>query len=251
MVKIFNTIIRESKIPFYVQIMDQFYSAKEKGLLKEGSKIDNEYKLCDIFGVNRFTLRQALRELENENFLYKKRGQGTFIGNNIIETSGLQKVIPQYDEFKNRRGLDFDTKILTKKILIPERRIRGILKISDKEKVNYIERLRLFKNGNAYYSIIYIPQKHCKDFINQNLIDTSTFHIMIDIYNLKIVRCKRYLEAIAPKGHRNIVKELKMSENEWFHFLRTILFIEQDTPVAYYEDFFPGTKSRFATDEKL
>ena len=62
--EIFKPVDKQSRIPLYVQVLDQFILAIDKKLLKEGGKISNEYELCEQFQVSRFTLRQALKELE-------------------------------------------------------------------------------------------------------------------------------------------------------------------------------------------
>ena len=75
--EVFKPVDKQSRIPLYVQVLDQFILAIDKKLLEEGEKIGNEYELCEQFQVSRFTLRQALKELENDGQIYKKRGKGT------------------------------------------------------------------------------------------------------------------------------------------------------------------------------
>ncbi|MCK5566329.1 MAG: GntR family transcriptional regulator, partial [Actinomycetia bacterium] len=89
--EIFKPVDKQSRIPLYVQVLDQFISAIDKKLLREGEKIGNEYELCELFKVSRFTLRQALKELENEGQIYKKRGKGTYIGIKKLETNLMQR----------------------------------------------------------------------------------------------------------------------------------------------------------------
>ncbi len=41
--EIFKPVDKQSRIPLYVQVLDQFILAIDKKLLKEGEKISNEY----------------------------------------------------------------------------------------------------------------------------------------------------------------------------------------------------------------
>lgn len=47
--------------------------------LPAGERFYSEKELCDIHGVSRQTVRQALIVLENQDILWRKRGSGTFV----------------------------------------------------------------------------------------------------------------------------------------------------------------------------
>lgn len=49
------------------------------GVYANGAKVDSEPSLCKDFQLSRNTVRQALQELENEGFLYRIQGKGTFV----------------------------------------------------------------------------------------------------------------------------------------------------------------------------
>ena len=50
--------------------------------LNVNDKIPNEFELCEILGVGRSTIREAVRILVSRNVLNIRRGAGTFIANN-------------------------------------------------------------------------------------------------------------------------------------------------------------------------
>jgi GntR family transcriptional regulator of arabinose operon len=62
----------------------------KSGQLSPGSKLYSETQLCKRFSVSRNTVRQALNQLEEENFIYRIQGSGTFISpsvSNLISIS--------------------------------------------------------------------------------------------------------------------------------------------------------------------
>lgn len=66
------------KVPKYVQIAEYF---KDKIISREielGDKLMSESEIVEHFKVSRHTVRQALVQLEKENFIYKEQGRGTF-----------------------------------------------------------------------------------------------------------------------------------------------------------------------------
>lgn len=78
----------------YLAIVDwvKDYIASQK--LKPNDRFLTEKELCEIHGVSRQTVRQALLRLESENVISRVRGSGTFVKGNITPAaSGTSKSI--------------------------------------------------------------------------------------------------------------------------------------------------------------
>lgn len=242
---IFKPVDKKSRTPLYVQVLDQFISGIDKKLLNEGEKIGNEYVLCEIFKVSRFTLRQALKELENEGQIYKKRGKGTYIGSKKLEFGLMSGPVFASDVFI-KKGLDFKNIIRKKEVIKAPAQVRVVLKLSEDAKVNYFERLRIMENGLTYVTLIYISYKYCNGLIDYNMETHDSSRVLIeDKFNLKVNRVERSLEPIPPDNHEWIAKILEMEEGEWFHYMQSIIYINNNIPIGYYKDYFPGTRSKF------
>jgi GntR family transcriptional regulator len=59
-----ETINFESRIPYYIQLMDILKEKVQLGNWSPGDQIPGEQDLCELYGVSRTVVRQALRELE-------------------------------------------------------------------------------------------------------------------------------------------------------------------------------------------
>lgn len=58
-----------------------------------GAKLPNEPRLCELFGVSRTTLREAVRSLAAQGFVEVRRGSGTFVLDRTTPPDiGLQKL---------------------------------------------------------------------------------------------------------------------------------------------------------------
>ncbi len=64
----------------YLQIVDWVKERIVSENLKPNDRFLTEKQLCEIHGVSRQTVRQALMKLESENVLVRVRGSGTFVG---------------------------------------------------------------------------------------------------------------------------------------------------------------------------
>lgn len=66
-------------VPLYQKMMQVLIHKIEIGALKENDKLPSEQELGNQFNISRITVRKALEELQNRNFIYKKQGQGSFV----------------------------------------------------------------------------------------------------------------------------------------------------------------------------
>lgn len=65
--------------PRYVQVADELRAGITDGHFGEGAQLPTESVLCDRYGVSRFTVREALRRLQSEGLIRRRRGSGTIV----------------------------------------------------------------------------------------------------------------------------------------------------------------------------
>ncbi len=70
------------KIPISKQVSSAIKDSIIKGEYKIGEKLPAEKKLCELFGVSRSSVREALMELQAQGFLEIKSGRGAFVNDN-------------------------------------------------------------------------------------------------------------------------------------------------------------------------
>ncbi|MFL1695513.1 GntR family transcriptional regulator [Weissella kandleri] len=79
----------------YELIKNKIKEEIEAGDYRIGAKLPTESELMARFSVSRFTVRRAITDLENENYVYKVQGGGMFVDNwrVPVATSGTTKLI--------------------------------------------------------------------------------------------------------------------------------------------------------------
>ena len=70
----------------YEDIVQEFSSLIRQGVLKPGERLPSERVLADQLQVRRSTVREALRTLELQGLVISKRGSGTFINTDNLES---------------------------------------------------------------------------------------------------------------------------------------------------------------------
>jgi GntR family transcriptional repressor for pyruvate dehydrogenase complex len=70
----------------YEEIVQQFHSLIRQGTLKHGDRLPSERELSEQFKVSRSSVREAIRSLELQGLVVSKRGSGTFINTENLES---------------------------------------------------------------------------------------------------------------------------------------------------------------------
>jgi GntR family transcriptional regulator len=104
--------------PLYLQIMDEIRRAIVVGKLKPEDPLPSVRDLAAELVINPRTVSQAYQELEREEVVYVKRGQGTFVApgmkKNTRERQHLARTVAKRMLSEARRsGLDVDELIDT------------------------------------------------------------------------------------------------------------------------------------------
>lgn len=71
--------MKQGHIPKYMQLKQEMMGWLHRGELKAHDLLPSEHDLASRFGLSRQTVRQTLGELEQEGYLYRQRGKGTFV----------------------------------------------------------------------------------------------------------------------------------------------------------------------------
>lgn len=70
----------------YEKLMGHFREKIHRGTLRVGQKVAPELDLMEEFQLSRNTVRQALKQLEADGYLYRVRGRGTFVREVVAST---------------------------------------------------------------------------------------------------------------------------------------------------------------------
>ncbi|MFL6561601.1 MAG: FadR/GntR family transcriptional regulator [Bacillus sp. (in: firmicutes)] len=81
----------------YMQIYNQILSEIQSGSFEIGDKLPAERELCEMFGVSRAPIRQALSALELNGIIYSRQGEGVYVKSNQLATdqSFFKSITPE------------------------------------------------------------------------------------------------------------------------------------------------------------
>lgn len=149
------------------EIVEYILKRIEKEDYKKGEKIESENQLCQRFSVSRMTVRKAIENLVQRNYLYREHGKGTFVKDNANKISVFLNEIIGFNERAKKYNLKAETKILNSKIIKADKNLSERLKITKNSMVHCIEKLRLINSEPVVYEISYIS----KEYLSSNEIN--------------------------------------------------------------------------------
>src|SRR5512141_2509244 len=119
--------------PTHTTLTDQtvlaLQEAIKQGKFPAGSQLPPEMELLQMMGISRTTLREALRILEEQRFIRKRRGLGTFVMERAIikdmsQNFGITEMISQAGYIPGTRDfkiyVEKASKVLAEKLTIPD-----------------------------------------------------------------------------------------------------------------------------------
>jgi GntR family transcriptional regulator len=137
-------------------VRDQIVARITSGELRPGERLPAEPTLAASYGVSRATLREALRSLEEDGFVTRTPGAGTFVTHRPRLTNNLDVNFGVSDLIR-AKGLQPGTENL-KIFEAPASRSEGErLSLADGAKVTIVERVRTASGDPVVFSRDVIP----------------------------------------------------------------------------------------------
>jgi GntR family transcriptional regulator len=150
-----RTIDRSSSVPLYKQIKEILIKEIQAAVGETGRPISTEYELVDRFHVSRAPVRQALKELADEGYVYRERAKGTFPVQDLpVRPPGLE--LGGLVGFLRDQGLDCTSKILSVDRVLSTEKLSSILGLTPSDKVLRISRLIFLKGKTLVWTQTYL-----------------------------------------------------------------------------------------------
>jgi GntR family transcriptional regulator len=145
----------KNPIPLYHQLKETIIRKINSRDWKHGDQIPSESNFQEVFKVSRATVRRAMELLENEGYIKKEKGRGTF-----VHIKKIDDFLPHLKSFtEDMKGRNAKKSVITAKYVIPEKDIQKKLGISAREKALFLRRLMIVDDYILGYLDEYIPKK--------------------------------------------------------------------------------------------
>lgn len=232
---------KNSPVPLYYQLKDIISELIEDEELKPGDPIPPERELCEYHEVSRMTVNKAIANLVNEGLLYREQGKGTFVAK-PKEGYQLSRLLSFTEDMK-AKGFRVDTRIISFQKKSATRKIQKALKLSDKEEVFEIKRLRLVDDEPYAIETAYLPYRLCEGLTRENLDNNSLYDILNREYGIRMDYAEQTIEAVILDDYESSI--LQVPEKSIALMLSRKTFLEGDRPMEFTKAVYRGDKYKF------
>jgi GntR family transcriptional regulator len=230
--------------PLYLQIADELLRQIESGTLSPGDRLPSERDLSQMLGVNRMTLRRALKLLETKDLLIRRPGHGTHIAEPIIERKATHLV--PFTRGMQERGYVPGAKLILLELRPVEARVAEELGLRVSAPVYHIHRLRLINGEPVMLERLIIPARRFPGFEVFDLSNRSIYDVFEVEYGVQVVRARQSLEPVIATDYE--AELLRVEPGFPLMLERRLGFDQDDRPVEFGIDLFRGDRFRFVTE---
>lgn len=240
-----TTIDPNSRLALYVQVMQAIQDSIANGLISSGEQLPGEPELCHMFGVSRTVIRQALRELEYDGVIIRKKGKGTFVAFPKLKESLAAELTGFYQDMKAKGHAPISS-ILKHEVEPASRKVATYLQVEEGAPVIRIDRLRFVEDEPIVLVSTYLPYALFPKLVNVNLSQRSLYEYLAEEYNVVIARGHRFLEAVTANELESHL--LQVPRGAPLMLLDSVSYLADGTPIEYYHALHRGDRSRFEVE---
>ena len=181
-------------IPQYRRLYEILRKHILENVYKEEDLLPSENEFCQLYGMTRPTVRQALSSLANDGYIIKHQGKGSIV-HHLPKEIGILSVSGTTSAVGVRK---LKTKIIVRPVLIkwPGDFMFPLTKLEEESGCIYMERVRFLEDLPIFYDISYIANINLPRITSRQFENKSLFRILRESYRIEIKGGEQRIKAI-------------------------------------------------------
>ncbi len=235
---IHQQVNKETPIPLYYQIKEILL-----GFIKNndmGSVIPTETELCNLYGVSRPTVRQAMRELEVSGLIYRQKAKGSFVGEPKVD----QEISTYFEDFEDRmrrHGHTVNKKVLEFVTIPADELVAGKLRLQEGDAVIKLRTVRYADDVPMVLTLTYLPFNLYSGLTREEIEATPIRQIVAKGHPIK--QCSKSFEVKLASDYE--VQLFGLKRVECVQYVETICLTNGSVPLEYTMERYRSDKTKF------
>lgn len=178
----------------YQTIYDDIVNQILQGKYKVGELLPSEAKLEEQYNVSRTPIRQALKQLENDGYIYRLQGKGSIVANHH-PVPGMWSSMTGFQHLYNTEWKRISAKTIELKMVRNEAYAQK-LQLDSQAELICLKRIRYFNVQPAFYSEHYLSSELYMEAFTSDLTFVSMVQFLRDRLNIEVIKVFEEIEAV-------------------------------------------------------
>lgn len=226
----------------YITIYKDLKQKIENEEYLSNTTLPSEKELMNIYSVSRDTIRKSLNLLIQNGYITKEQGKGSVVLENPkfqFPISGLTS----FKELKDTLGENVETEVICLELIEADESNKKRLKLKDKDKIWYIERVRKV-NGEAIILDIDIINAQIIPDLNKEILSNSLYEYIEEDLKLNIGTARK--EITIQDANNNDKRWLDMKNYDLLVNVKSYVYLENGAVFQYSDSHHRPDKFRFS-----
>jgi GntR family transcriptional regulator len=224
-----NLLNPRSKLPLYYQLVEVLRDRIVSGEWKPGDLIPPESELIRRYGVSRITVRRVLLMLDNEGYIVRERGRGTFVAPLRLEHV-LTRIVSFTDDMR-QRGFEPGTRILYSGLVPAPAAIASSLAVPEGEELARLDRLRLANGEPMCVEQSWLVHRYLPGILDHDFSRHSLRNVKVREYGIRWSRAHQTIRAISAPP--DIAGHLAVEAGAPLLYIERVSYSQDDVPVEF------------------
>jgi GntR family transcriptional regulator len=219
----------------YQAVRESFIRYIDRKKYAVGDRLPSEHELAKILRVSRVTLREAIRQLREDGFLYSRPGSGTFLAGNVKQIAGTLDLNFGMTRMIREAGFEpgiggYDTELIHAPEWLAEK-----LKVKKGSGIVVLKRVRTADGRPIVYSLDHLSPRIATIFLSLHEKILSLFEM---IEQAGITMGNSFAELSPENCSKELARKLAYKEGAPTLALKQVLVDRKGAPLFYGEDYF-------------
>ncbi|MDR6953952.1 GntR family transcriptional regulator [Ancylobacter sp. 3268] len=220
-----------SGLPLWSQLKSALLTLIVTEKLPENARLPSESELCEIFGVSRTVVREALNQLVSERVIYKLQGKGAFVAPKRDDHGFLGSNIGFSGELHHTNH-SVSRAILRQELVKPDERVRQMLGVGAHESVVALDRVLSVDGMPRILVYTFINLRLAPGFEQVPMQNRSLYDTLSRRYGIAMKRAERWLEAASATPEQ--AELLGIPAGAPVIAIESVTYMQTDEAVEYY-----------------
>lgn len=236
-----QVIDKTNPVPYYRQLADLLRrEIGERKAQNEVYQLPSENELAERHGITRATVRHALDVLEQDGWIYREKGIGSFAAVRRVKHELTQLVSTTED--MGRRGWSLSTQVISVEQMPSAPYVAHALELSEGDPVYELCRLRIVDGEPLSLQTAHLPVALCPD-LEDNDLTTSLYRLLETRYGLRLWSGKEVLRARCATRYEAGLLAIK--DNMPVMYMERVTYAASGVAVEYLEAVWRGDRYDF------